>query len=79
VDEVDRLIHRFHARAAAPPLARLDILLDLRRHADPRIVPFLLQVLLDRAEAPEVRVAAWEEPELFTEEVRAAFRALRQS
>ena len=33
--------------AAKPALARLDILLDLRRHGDPRIVPFLLRVLQD--------------------------------
>lgn len=43
--------------AAKPALARLDILLDLRRHGDPRIVPFLLRVLQDSDEAAEVRVA----------------------
>jgi hypothetical protein len=56
VDEVERLIHRYHSCAAAASPARLDILLELRRHADARIVPFLLRVLLDRDEAPEVRV-----------------------
>jgi hypothetical protein len=56
VDEVERLIQLFTARADAPALARLDILLDLRRHRHPRIVPFLLQVLMDSDESGEVRI-----------------------
>jgi hypothetical protein len=56
VDEVERLIRLFDSRADAPAPARRDILLDLRRHRDPRIVPFLLQVVLDGDEAGEVRI-----------------------
>jgi hypothetical protein len=56
VDEVERLIRLFSSRADAPAPARRGILLDLQRHRDPRIVPFLLQVLLDGDESGEVRV-----------------------
>ncbi len=48
VDEAERLMQLFALCAAKPAPARLDILLDLRRHGDPRIVPFLLRVLQDQ-------------------------------
>ena len=54
-DEVERLIRRYRSRTAASAPARLDVLVDLRRHRDPRIVPFLLQIVLDGDEAAEVR------------------------
>src|SRR5262249_1818216 len=47
----------FALRAAEPALARLDILLDLRRERDQAVVPFLLRVLQDGDEAAEVRIA----------------------
>jgi hypothetical protein len=55
VDEVEQLIQLFTSRADAPA-ARLDILLDLRRHRDPRIVPFLLQVLRDSDDSGKLRI-----------------------
>jgi len=57
MDEVDRLIQAFRARATSPVDAKLDVLLDLNVEwlGDPRVVPFLLQVLGDRREAPAVR------------------------
>ena len=38
----------------------------------------LLDDLRHRIEATRLPVAAWEEPELFAEELRAAFKSLRQ-
>jgi hypothetical protein len=56
VDEVARLIQLFEARADGPAAARLEVLVDIRPHRDPRIVPFLLDVLLDGGESIEVRL-----------------------
>ena len=56
-DEVERLMQQFATRAGGPVLARLDILLDLRRHDDPRIIEFLVRVLRDSDEAREVQIA----------------------
>jgi hypothetical protein len=55
VDEVDRLIRTFRALAASSVIAKLDILLDLEGLADPRVVPFLVEVLADRRESITVR------------------------
>ncbi len=55
MDEVERLIEAFRARAKSSVASKLDVLMDLGRLQDPRIVPFLLQVLGDRAEPIEVR------------------------
>lgn len=55
VDEVDRLIHAFRARGGSSTGARLDVLMDLERLTDCRVVPFLLGVLNDRREAVQVR------------------------
>lgn len=54
-DEVDRLMQAFRDRSAASPVARLDVLMDLERLADCRVVPFLLEVLADRRESAQVR------------------------
>jgi HEAT repeat protein len=54
-DEADRLMQAFSTRATSSTAAKLDILLDLERLADPRVVPFLVEVLGDRREAREVR------------------------
>jgi hypothetical protein len=56
VDEVARLIELFEARANGPAVARLEVLVDIRPHRDPRIVPFLLEVLLDGDDSTEVRL-----------------------
>ena len=56
MDEVERLIQVFRARAAATVTSKLDGLVDLERLRDPRIVPFLLHVLADRSEPAEVRI-----------------------
>ncbi|MBV9356598.1 MAG: hypothetical protein JO023_13860 [Chloroflexi bacterium] len=50
-------MQQFATRAGGPVLARLDILLDLRRHDDPRIIEFLVRVLRDSDEAREVQIA----------------------
>jgi HEAT repeat protein len=55
MDEVGRQMRAFRARATSSAAARLDVLLDLGRLDDPRVVPFLLRVLGDRREATEVR------------------------
>src|SRR5262249_42901424 len=36
--------------------SRLDVLMDLERVRDPRVVPFLLQVLVDPGESGDVRI-----------------------
>jgi PBS lyase HEAT-like repeat-containing protein len=56
MDEVERLIEAFRARATSGATSRLDVLMDLGRLRDPRVVPFLLQVLGDSEEAAEVRI-----------------------
>jgi len=56
VDEVGRLIETFQIRAASSVRAKTDVLLDLERLRDPRVVPFLLGVLADTHEAIPVRI-----------------------
>jgi hypothetical protein len=56
MDEVARLIEMFGARPMSAALAKLDVLMDLERLRDPRIVPFLVQVLRDREQPKEVRI-----------------------
>jgi hypothetical protein len=56
MDEVEQLIGVFRARAASGAASKLDVLMDLELLQDARIVPFLLRVLSDPAEAPEVRI-----------------------
>ncbi|HEV7665506.1 MAG TPA: HEAT repeat domain-containing protein [Chloroflexota bacterium] len=59
MDEVQRLIQAFGARRAMnSPAAKLDVLMDLERLGDPRLVPFLLQVLGDPSESADVRMHA---------------------
>src|SRR5260370_26078057 len=61
MDEVEQLIEAFRARGASGAASKLDLLMDLELLQDTRIVPFLLQVMSDTAEAPEVRnhVVKW--------------------
>jgi hypothetical protein len=56
MDELERLIEAFEAHADAPVSAKLDALLELERRAEPRCVPFLLDVLADRREPTPVRI-----------------------
>ena len=57
MDKVERLIQVFSARGAmASAAAKLDVLLDLERLRDRRVVFFLLQLLGDPSQPAEVRV-----------------------
>ncbi len=56
MDDVERLIEAFRARARWSVLSKLDALLDLEQIDDPRIVPFLVHVLADQREPTEVRI-----------------------
>src|SRR5712671_5923103 len=57
MDEVERLIQVFGARGAmASAATKLDVLLDLERLRDRRVVFFLLQLLGDLSQPAEVRV-----------------------
>ena len=55
MDELERLVDAYRVRASSSVASRVDVLMDLERIRDPRIVPFLLKVLGDRHEAEEVR------------------------
>jgi hypothetical protein len=55
--EVERLIDAFRAEGDGARVAwKLDVLLDLVRENDPRVVPFLLSVLADPRESNAVRL-----------------------
>jgi hypothetical protein len=56
MDEVEQLLDAFRARATSGAASKLDVLMDLELLHDPRVVPFLLQVLTDDEEAVEVRI-----------------------
>jgi hypothetical protein len=56
MDDVERLIETFAARATSSVLSKLDALVDLEQIDDPRIVQFLMLVLLDPREPTEVRI-----------------------
>jgi hypothetical protein len=58
MDELQRCIHAYRSRASSSARARLDVLMDLESIHDPRVVPFLANVLRDRREAGEVRTFA---------------------
>ncbi len=56
-DEVAWLIEAFTARGAtSSATSRLDVLMDLERLDDPRIVPFLVGVLADETQPMDVRI-----------------------
>jgi HEAT repeat protein len=82
MDEVERLIQVFTARGArASAAAKLDVLLDLERLRDSRIVFFLLHLLEDPSQPTEVRVHVLKRLRNgpLTADDRAKFaRALRQ-
>jgi len=55
-DEIDQLISEFRRQgSAASPTWKLGIVMDLERLPDDRIVPFLVEVLIDRRQPTEVR------------------------
>jgi hypothetical protein len=56
MDELDRLFDLYRVRASSSIAFKLDVLMNLERLRDPRVVPFLLNVLGDRNEAEEVRI-----------------------
>jgi hypothetical protein len=60
-DEFQRLADSYSARRFAAPTSRLDLLMDIERIRDPRVVPFLLAVLRDPHEADDVRVSVHEQ------------------
>lgn len=54
--ELERLIQAYRSRASASTGYKLDLLMDIQRIPDPRVVPFLIQTLTDREEREGVRV-----------------------
>jgi hypothetical protein len=54
MDDVERLIQAFSTRGAMT--SKLDVLMDLERLCDGRVVSFLVQVLADPGEPSEVRM-----------------------
>ncbi|MBV9582570.1 MAG: hypothetical protein JO057_28635 [Chloroflexi bacterium] len=56
MDELERLVHLYRTRQAASARSKLDVLMDLERIRDPRVVAFLLRVLGDRQEREDVRI-----------------------
>jgi hypothetical protein len=54
-DELDDLLQVYRARSSAPAFWKLDVLMDLERLTDPRVLPFLLEVLVDAKEPSQVR------------------------
>jgi hypothetical protein len=56
MDELQRLVNLYGTRAALSAKSKLDVLIDLERIRDPRVVPFLLQILMDPCENEEVRI-----------------------
>jgi len=56
MDELQRLVDVYRTRSSLTVKSRLDVLMDLERIRDPRVVPFLLEVLGNRHESEAVRV-----------------------
>jgi hypothetical protein len=55
MDELQRLVAVYVSRANSSARSKLDVLMDLERVRDPRVVPFLLKLLEDQDEPEEVR------------------------
>ena len=59
MNEIGRLIQAFGARGKSGQSAwKLDVLLDLGRFDDPRVVAFLTDLVTDADEPPDVRIQA---------------------
>src|SRR6266852_3385174 len=56
MDDVERVIVAFKTRPTWSVMSKLDALMDLERVDDPRIVTFLVEVLVDQGEPTEVRI-----------------------
>ena len=56
MDELRRLADMYGARVAASAKPKLDVLMNLETSSDPRIVPFLRQMLWHRQGSDEVRM-----------------------
>jgi hypothetical protein len=56
MDELERLVNVYCSRGASSVRSKLDVLIDLERIRDSRVVPFLLQVLMDPDESEDVRI-----------------------
>jgi HEAT repeats len=56
MDELERLIDAYRSRASASVPSKVDVLIDIERVGDSRVVPFLLTVLGDDQEPDDVRV-----------------------
>jgi hypothetical protein len=56
MDDVERLIEALKTRATSSVMSQLDALMDLEQIDDPRIVTFLVEVLMDQRKPTEVRI-----------------------
>ena len=56
MDELQRLIGAYRLRSSATASSKLSVLRRIEHTRDPRVVPFLLEVLSDSGEADEVRI-----------------------
>ena len=56
MDEFERLVDTYQIRTASSVVSKLAVLMDLEQVRDPRVVPFLLNVLEDRNEPENVRI-----------------------
>jgi len=55
MDEVERLVDEYQMQSSSVA-SKVDVLLDLERVRDSRVVPFLLKILGDRQELEKVRI-----------------------
>jgi hypothetical protein len=56
MDELQRLIDAYRLRSSAAASSKLSLLRRIEQIRDPRVVPFLLEVLSESGEATEVRI-----------------------
>jgi hypothetical protein len=56
MDELERLVNVYRTRQSASARSKLDVLMDLERIRDPRVLPFLLTILGGRHEDEDVRI-----------------------
>jgi hypothetical protein len=56
MDDVERVIEAFKTRPTWSVISKLDALMDLEQIDDPRIVTFLMELLVDEGEPTEVRI-----------------------
>jgi two-component sensor histidine kinase len=56
MDELQRLVNLYRARSSTSAKSKLDVLMDLERVRDPRVAPFLVELLQNRDENIDVRM-----------------------